>query len=279
MVESKRKKNANSPDRGSRVSQKTKELSAIELLIQSNYLFKKLDETWLSRYFDREQIKIEKLFSNRPIYTAFLPDEDLDVLYAILDEGLTIIRSAPLDRIIAITYPGGCFGMRNLPLSYGLASKGFPSLVEAYKTTHVIKIPLATVRSLYEESEVFRDRYRLLFELREKFQYHLLNCSTYPPQAVAALLRGLIYQERELGNQPKTSNIYEFDLPVDLIARACQLNQRTVEQVLKGMQKVDLIELAKDSDTSDDLIKVLNPEALKEVYSATRDKVAWWPLK
>jgi hypothetical protein len=49
--------------------------------------------------------------------------------------------------------------------------------------------------------------------------------------------------------------------------------------VLKGMQKVDLIELAKDSDTSDDLIRVLNPEALKEVYSATREKVSWWPLR
>jgi hypothetical protein len=276
MVESKRKKNASSQ---TSTSKKTKDLSAIALLIQGNYLFRGLDEAWLTKYIDRDRIKVEKLFSNRPIYTAFLPDEDLDVLYAILDEGLTIIRSAPLDRIIAITYPGGCFGMRNLPFGYGLVSKGFPSLVEAYKTTHVIKIPIATVRSLYEESEVFRDRYHMLFELREKFQYHLLNCSTYPPQAVAALLRALIYQERELSDRSKANDNYEFDLPVDLIARACQLNQRTVEQVLKGMQKVELIQLPKDDDSSDDLIRILNPEALKEVYSATREKVSWWPLR
>ncbi|MGL5874627.1 MAG: Crp/Fnr family transcriptional regulator [Xenococcaceae cyanobacterium] len=251
----------------------------LKLLIEKNYLFRELNEAELEKYFSVDELKVEKLFSNRPIYTAFLPDENLDVLYAILDEGLVIIRSAPLDRIIAITYPGSCFGMRNLPFSYGLATRAYPSLVEAYKTTHVIKIPLPSLRSLYEENEIFRDRYRLLFELREKFQYHLLNCSAYPPQAVAALLRALIYQERELGNQPKTNEVYEFDLPVDLIARACQLNQRTVEQVLKGMQKVDLIELSKDSDASDDLIKVLNPEALKEVYSATREKVSWWPLR
>jgi hypothetical protein len=258
---------------------KKAKIDPLKLLIEKNYLFRELDEAWLAKHLPEKQIKVERLFSNRPIYTAFLPDEDLDVLYVVLNEGLVIIRSAPLDRIIAITYPGGCFGMRNLPFSYGLATRGFPSLVEAYKTTHVVKISLETVRSLYEENEVFRDRYRLLFELREKFQYHLLNCSTYPPQAVAALLRALIYQERELGNQPINNGVYEFDLPVDLIARACQLNQRTVEQVLKGMQKVDLIELAKDSDTSDDLIRILNPEALKEVYSATREKVSWWPLR
>lgn len=238
-----------------------------------------MDETWLAEYLPASKTKVEKLFSNRPIYTAFMPDESLDSLYVILDEGIVIIRSAPLDRIIAITYPGSCFGMRNLPFSHGLATKAFPSLVEAYKTTHIVKIPLETVRAIYENNETFRDRYQILFELREKFQYHLLNCSTYPPQAVAALFRALIYQERELGNQPNSEGIYLFDLPVDLIARACQLNQRTVEQVLKGMQKVGLIELAKDSDLSGDTLRILAPESLKEVYSATRNKVSWWPLK
>jgi hypothetical protein len=115
--------------------------------------------------------------------------------------------------------------------------------------------------------------------LGEKFQYHLLNCSTYPPQAVASLLRALIYQERELGNQPDVSGVYVFDLPVDVIARACQLNQRTVEQVLKGMQQVGLLESPKASDPSGDIVRVVSPEGLKEVYSATRDKVSWWPLK
>ena len=256
---------------------KAAELNDILKLLHSNFLFRELDEAWLADHLPLNELKVETLFSNRPIYTAFLPDEFLDVLYIILDEGLVIIRSAPLDRIIAISYPGSCFGMRSLPFSHGLASRAFPSLVEAYKTTHVVKVPLDTVQTIYESSEVFRDRYQLLFELRAKFEYHLLNCSSYPPQAVAALLRALIYQERELGNQPNAKE-YAFDLPVDVIARACQLNQRTVEQVLKGMQKVGLLKLAK-GDESGDIVRVIDPQGLKEVYSATRDKVSWWPLR
>jgi hypothetical protein len=258
---------------------KSNKIDVIEQLVSSNYLFRGLDKNWLQQTLPPASLKVEKLFSNRPIYTAFLPEETTEMLYIILDEGIVIARSAPLDRIIEIAYPGSCFGERNLAFSYGLATKAFPTLVEAYKTTHTIKLPLNVVEQMYQENKTFRDRYRLLFELKEKFQYHLLNCSTYPPQAVASLLRALIYQERELGNQPNKEAIYVFDLPVDLIARACQLNQRTVEQVLKGMQKVELIELAKSTDLSGDIIRILAPETLKEVYSATRDKVAWWPLR
>jgi hypothetical protein len=251
----------------------------LKRLVEENYLFKGLDVTWLAEYLNVDRLKVEKLFSNRPVYTAFLPERYLDVLYVILDEGLIITRSTPLDRIIAINYPGSCFGMESLPFSYGLATQAFPCLVEAYKTTHAIEIPLATVQKMYEDNESFRDRYRKLFELKEKFQYHLFNCSTYPPQAVAALLRALIYQERELGNQPDSNNVYNLDLPVDVIARACQLNQRTVEQVLKGMQQVGLVAFPKNRDISEDIVQVISPEGLKEVYSATRDKVSWWPLK
>lgn len=251
----------------------------VKQLVESNYLFRGLDEAWLAEYLPPETLKVEKLFSNRPVYTAFLPNECLDALYVILDEGLVITRSAPLDRIVTIRYPGGCFGMSSLPFSFGLASRAFPSLVEAYKTTHIVKIPLDAVRGMYENSETFRDRYAMLFELRAKFQYHLLNCSSYPPQAVASLLRALIYQERELGNQPNAEGVYRFDLPVDVIARACQLNQRTVEQVLKGMQQVGLLEPAKGNEASGDWVCVIDPEGLKEVYSATRDKVSWWPLR
>jgi len=247
-------------------------------LVLDNYLFKGLDEAELGSYLDEASLLPEKLFSNRPLYTAFLPDQFLDALYLIVGEGLVITRSTPLDRIIGINYPGSCFGMDSLPFSYGLASQAFPCLVEAYKTTTVIKLPLKTIQSIYEANSQFRDRYRLLFELNNKFKYHLLNGSTYPPQAVAALLRALIYQERELGNQPLAPKEYVFDLPADVIARACQLNQRTVEQVLKGMQQVGLIEAAKNND-SGDIIQVVSPEGLKEVYGATRDKVAWWPLK
>ncbi|MFN7215504.1 MAG: Crp/Fnr family transcriptional regulator, partial [Microcystis sp.] len=45
--------------------------------------------------------------------------------------------------------------------------------------------------------------------------------------------------------------------------------------VLKGLQNVGLIA----SESTGDLIRVLDAEGLKEVYSATRDKVNWWPLR
>lgn len=250
-------------------------IDIVEQLIKSNYLFRGMDADWLKQYISEGSLKVEKLFSNRPIYTAFLPDQFSDVLYIILDEGLVIARSTPLDRIVSITYPGTCFGMRNLPFSHGMATRGFPTLIEAYKTSHIIKIPLETIINLHQDNKEFGDRYQVLFQLREKFQYHLLNCSAYPPQAVASLLRALIYQEKELGNQPMEGGKYIFDIPIDLIARACQLNQRTVEQVLKGMQQIGLI----DTNLGDDLISVIDAEGLKEVYSATRSKVSWWPLK
>lgn len=244
-------------------------------ILSHNFLFRELESTSRDRYLNFEQLAIEKLYSNRPVYTAFRNDTALEHLYLVVDGGPIIVRSTPLDRIIAITYTDSCFGMQNLALSYGHVSRAFPSLVEAYKTTDVIKIPLEIIRSLHQESAGFRDRYGLLFELQEKFQYHLLNCSTYPPQAVAALLRALIYQERELGNQPQ-GDVFKFDLPVEVIAKACQLNHRTVEQVLKGMTKVGLL---KPYKAQNDLITVIDPEELKVVYGATRDKVSWWPLR
>jgi hypothetical protein len=244
-------------------------------LIQRNFLFKDLDSALLTKYLDYQQLAVEKLYSSRPIYTAFKPDSTLEHLYVIVDGGPIVVRSTPLDRIIAITYNNSCFGMQNLALSYGKFSRAFPSLVEAYKTTDIIKIPLETIRLIHQESEVFRQRYGMMFELQAKFQYHLLNCSTYPPQAVAALLRALIYQERELGNQPQ-EEAFVFDLPIEVIAKACQLNNRTVEQVLKGLTKAGML---KPHKTQDDLVTVIDPEELKVVYGATRDKVNWWPLK
>ena len=246
-------------------------------LIEKNYLFRGLKLDWLIEQVGEEELSIEKLYSNRPLYTAFQPDRSLDYLYAIMSGGPIITRSTPLDRIIDITYPGTCLGMRNLALGFGKVCRTFPSLVEAYKTADTIHIPVKAIAILYEASDVFRQRYNFLFELQEKFQYHLLNCSTYPPQAVAALLRALIYQERELGNQPSPDGVYVFDLPIDAIARACQLNHRTVEQTIKGMKKVGFLKTNK-SDAGD-LIYVIDPEGLKEVYGATRDKVAWWPLR
>ena len=138
-------------------------------LVEKNYLFRGLDANWLENYLSPQDLKIEKLFSNRPLYTAFLPDQSLDVLYVILEEGFVITRSTPLDRIIAITYGKSCFGMRSLAFSYGLANKAFPCLVETYKTTHVIKIDWKIIQKIHEDSDIFREHYRMLFELRAKF--------------------------------------------------------------------------------------------------------------
>ena len=253
--------------------------SWISTLTRQCFLFRGLDAQKLSRQLNSESCVLEKLYASRPIYTAHLPDAPLDDLYVILDGGPVIVRSAPLDRVIALVYIGGCFGMLNLNVSYGRIYHGFPSLVEAYKTTDVVKIPQAVIQELYQNNSDFQARYTLLFELREKFRYHLLNCSTYPPQAVAALLRALIYQERSLGSQPTKDGIFSFDLPIDIIARACQLNHRTVEQVLKGMTRAGLLKASTKSETTTDLVHVCDPEGMKAVYGATRDKVSWWPLR
>lgn len=250
---------------------------AVRAALQANFLFKEVSPDALLD-LDPHSLS-EKLYSNRPIFTAFRPGRPVDFLYLVIDGGPVITRSSPLDRIIALTYPGGCFGMRSLPMSYGLVFKAFPSQVEAYKTTDVLKIPLNQVTQLYETDPNFRDRYHVLFELREKFQYHLLNCSAYPPQAVATLLRALIYQERALGQQPDQEGMYCFDLPIDVIAKVTQLNHRTVEQVLKGMQQVNLVAPVTDSPVPGDWLKVMDPDGLKGVYSATREKVSWWPLR
>ncbi len=253
----------------------------ITTLLQNNFLFTALGQTELESYLPDNPIVREKLYSNRPIYTAFRPDNWLEYLYIIIDGGPVIMRSTPLDRVIGITYPGGCFGYSSLPVGFGTAARAFPSLVEAYKTTDVVKVPVAAITALYRDNTAFQNRYNLLFELQEKFQYHLLNCSAYPPQSVAALLRALIYQERSLGSQPQAPrNDYTFDLPIDLIARACQLNHRTVEQVLKGLTRAGYLKANKNPDNQGaDQLHIVDPEGLKEVYGATRDKVAWWPLK
>ncbi len=248
-------------------------------LAQQTYLLRDLEARDIESILVGATLESEKLYSNRPVFTAYRPGTALQFLYFIVSGGPVVVRSSPLDRIIALYYPGGCFGMGNLDLSYGPISHAFPSLVEAYKTTDVIKVPVGTIQQLYAESPMFRDRYDLFFELREKFQYHLLNCSAYPPQAVAAVLRGLIYQERALGNQPDETGTYGFDLPVDIIARVSQLNHRTVEQVLKGLRQVGLVAMPQPEDVSGDWVQVVDPEGLKEVYSSTRDKVAWWPLR
>jgi hypothetical protein len=249
-------------------------------LTQHNFLFRGIAPEQLATYLTQDDCIPEKLYASRPIYTAYQPDTSLEFFYLIVQGGPVIVRSAPLDRIIALTYPGGCFGLLTLDVSYSQSHYGFPSLVEAYKTTDVIKVPQSIIQKLHEEIPEFQTRYAMLLELREKFQYHLLNCSAYPPQAVAALLRALIYQERALGNQPQTEGgPFCFDLPVDIIARACQLNHRTVEQVLKGMIKVGLIHEHAKAEVAADLVQVLDPEGMKGVYGATRDKVSWWPLR
>ena len=248
-------------------------------LITSNFLFRGLDLAKLREALNLDQLHPQRFFSNRTIFTAFQVNSPLRVLYIALSGGPITVRSAPLDRVITITYPGSCFGMRNLPLAHGSITRMFPSVVEAYKTATVLGIPLEGIQHLYHSDDVFRQRYDLLFELREKFQYHLLNCSSYPPQAVASILESLVYQEGALGSQPDPQGLYTFDLSVDLIARASQLNQRTVEQVLKGLRQAKVIQTAQDGDLGEDEIQVIDPDQLSEIYSSTRSKVDWWPLK
>ena len=117
----------------------------IDNLIQHNFLFRDLDQALIAQYISPEELVSEKLYSSRPIYTAFGTDTALEHLYVVTSGGPIVVRSTPLDRIIAITYTNSCFGMQNLALSYGKFSRAFPSLVEAYKMTDVIKIPLETV--------------------------------------------------------------------------------------------------------------------------------------
>jgi hypothetical protein len=251
--------------------------SLLDRLIEANILFRGLDPGWLSTVLPAESLKEQRFYSSRLIYTAFEPTSSLQFLYALVSGGPVVVRSSPLDRIIAITYPGSCFGMRSLSVAHGPTSRSFPSTVEAYKTTHVIAISQAAVEILYQSSDPFRHRYDSLFQLREKFQYHLLNCGSYPPQAIAALLKALVYQERELGSQPASAQgVYQFDLPIDIIARASLLNQRTVELVIKGLKQVGVLDA---TESEEDRVTVIDPEQLNEIYSTTRSKVDWWPLR
>ncbi|MGQ9838064.1 MAG: hypothetical protein ACUVRV_08880 [Cyanobacteriota bacterium] len=82
---------------------------------------------------------------------------------------------------------------------------------------------------MYRNHESLQHCYKRLFELPEKFQYPLLNCGAYPPQAVATVLKALVYQEQELGSQPDSAGTFTFDLPIDIIAQTSQLTPRTVE--------------------------------------------------
>ena len=74
-------------------------------------------------------------------------------------------------------------------------------------------------------------------------------------------------------------NGFQYFFGIDVIAKVSQLNHRTVEQVLKGMQQVGLLQPMTEVNTSGDWLKVVDPEGMKAVYSATRDKVPWWPLR
>ena len=139
-------------------------------LVHQNYLFRGLNAAELAEAIDPSELLFEKLYSSRPIYTAYRPGTSLQVLYVIVGGGPVGIRSSPLDRVIAIHYPQSCFGFESLPVGFGPVGRRFPSLVEAYKTTDVLKIPVQTIQYLYENNEAFRDRYNLLFELREKFR-------------------------------------------------------------------------------------------------------------
>ncbi|MGB5710567.1 MAG: Crp/Fnr family transcriptional regulator, partial [Waterburya sp.] len=73
----------------------------IDNLIQDNFLFKDLDPALIAQYISLEELVTEKLYSSRPIYTAFRTDTALEHLYVVTSGGPIIVRSTPLDRIIA----------------------------------------------------------------------------------------------------------------------------------------------------------------------------------
>lgn len=150
-------------------------LSWIAELTKNNFLFRGMTATELGDYLSDANCPLEKLYASRPIYTAYLPDEPTDYLYALVKGGPVMVRSAPLDRAIALTYPGSCFGILDLDLEEMRVARGFPSLVEAYKTTDAVKIPRLAVQAIYRDSAEFRDRYSLLLELKEKFQLSLIH--------------------------------------------------------------------------------------------------------
>ncbi len=249
-------------------------------LCQQTYLFRDLSESLVAQYLPEHDLTVQKLYPNRPIFMSHQPDETIDTLYLVLTGGPVIARSAPLDRVISLTYQGGSFGEQDLPFSYAPAWTAFPTLFEPYKSTTVLRIPLVNLIAFYQNVPEFQKRYDDVFRLRCQFNYHLLNIGPYPPQAVAGLLRAIIYQERFLGFQPyiekSGQEYYDLDLPSDLISRACQLNQRTVEQVLEGLRMQKIIT---EVPADEDIIRVINPEALKEIYGSTRHKLSWWPLR
>ena len=124
----------------------------IETLTTKSFLFRGLEQDPLLSDLDPDVLVSEKLYSNRPVYTAFRPYTWQEYLYVVVDGGPVIMRSTPLDRILALTYPGGCFGMRSLPVGVGSATRAFPSLVESYKTTNVVKVPVQVVQDLYDQN-------------------------------------------------------------------------------------------------------------------------------
>ena len=253
----------------------------VQFLSQKTYLFRGFDEALLAQYFPPRSLALQQLYPNRPIFISHELEKTIDTLYIVYEGGPVIARSSPLDRVMTLVYEGGTFGEEDLPFSLAAAWTSFPTPFEPYKTTTVLKIPLANLLPFYQDVQEFRQRYDGLFSLRAKFRHQLLNIGPYPPQAVAGLLRAVIYQERFLGFQPfhdpsTGQEFYDLDLPSDLISRACQLNQRTVEQVLEGLRSQKL--LAEEGPDTD-ILRVINPEALKEVYGATRHKLPWWPLR
>jgi len=255
--------------------------SLLDYLSNKTFLFRDLPVQLLAKHLPLASFSLQKLYPNRPIFMSHQPDDAIDHLYMVFSGGPVIARSAPLDRVISLIYEGGSFGEQDLPFSLAPAWMAFPTLFEPYKSTTVLKIPLGPLMTLYHEVPEFKLRYDDIFRLRAQFNYHLLNIGPYPPQAVAALLRAVIYQERFLGFQPHHSDslgeYYDLDLPSDLISRACQLNQRTVEQVIEGMRAQKL--LAPPLEDSTDVIRVIDSEGMKEVYGATRHKLPWWPLR
>lgn len=67
----------------------------IEILTNKSFLFHGLDQDSLLRNLDPDVLTSEKLYSNRPVFTAFRPNTWQEYLYIVVDGGPVIMRSTP----------------------------------------------------------------------------------------------------------------------------------------------------------------------------------------
>lgn len=67
----------------------------VKTLTTKSFLFRGLDQDPLLSNLDPDVLVAEKLYSNRPVYTAFRPNTWQEYLYVVVDGGPVIMHSTP----------------------------------------------------------------------------------------------------------------------------------------------------------------------------------------